>query len=178
MARLRRRHPGLVRAVREPGAISQPDTTVRRGACPSLLQTRAYAFSVYQHRSEVTEEERERLVEVRLQRQALLTRRLPPAPKMDVVVSEAALLRVVGDRETMAEQLRHLLTVGERPNVRIRVLPLSAGLHRGVEAGTFVMLEFPPGNRATPEGPVLTFTPAAWTTFTVQTRRTRATVAQ
>jgi transcriptional regulator with XRE-family HTH domain len=47
---------------------------------PGLLQTRDYARAVYQHRSEVTEDERERLVEVRLQRQALLTRRLPPAP--------------------------------------------------------------------------------------------------
>ncbi|WBB72395.1 helix-turn-helix transcriptional regulator [Micromonospora sp. WMMD1128] len=139
-------------------SLEQSANRIRRydeALVPGLLQTRAYAFSVYQHRSEVTEEERERLVEVRLQRQTLLTRRLPPAPKMDVVVSEAALLRVVGDRETMAEQLRHLLTVSERPNVRIRVLPLSAGLHRGVEAGTFVMLEFPPGTRATPEPPVI-----------------------
>ncbi|MFF3865443.1 helix-turn-helix domain-containing protein [Micromonospora sp. NPDC001898] len=122
---------------------------------PGLLQTRGYAHAVYQHRAEVTEEERERLVQVRLQRQSLLTRRLPAAPEMKVVISEGALLRIVGDRPTMAEQLRHLLEVGERKSVSIRVLPLSAGLHRGVEAGTFVMLEFPLGNRATPEPPVI-----------------------
>ncbi|RGC69895.1 hypothetical protein C5N14_05660 [Micromonospora sp. MW-13] len=122
---------------------------------PGLLQTRSYAHAVYQHRAEVTEEERERLVEVRLQRQSLLTRRLPAAPEMKVVISEGALLRIVGDRPTMAEQLRHLLEVGERDSVSIRVLPLSIGLHRGVEAGTFVMLEFPLGNRATPEPPVI-----------------------
>ncbi|MFI1192503.1 helix-turn-helix domain-containing protein [Micromonospora sp. NPDC020750] len=122
---------------------------------PGLLQTRSYALAVYQHRSEVTEDERERLVQVRLQRQALLTRRLPAAPRMDVVISEGALLRIVGDRPTMAEQLRHLLDVGEHASVSIRVLPLSVGLHRGVEAGTFVMLEFPLGNRATPDPPVI-----------------------
>ncbi|WP_405094745.1 helix-turn-helix domain-containing protein [Micromonospora sp. NBC_01412] len=122
---------------------------------PGLLQTRSYALAVYQHRSEVTEDERERLVQVRLQRQALLTRRLPAAPRMDVVISEGVLLRIVGDRPAMAEQLRHLLDVGERGSVSIRILPLSVGLHRGVEAGTFVMLEFPLGNRATPEPPVI-----------------------
>lgn len=122
---------------------------------PGLLQTREYARAVYQHRAEVTDEERERLVNVRLQRQALLGRRLPAPPRFDVVLSEAVLLRTVGSRTTMANQLRHLLTVGQRPNVAIRVLPLSVGLHRGVEAGAFVMLEFPPGKRTTPEPPVV-----------------------
>ncbi|WP_244252303.1 DUF5753 domain-containing protein [Micromonospora antibiotica] len=120
-----------------------------------LFQTRGYALAVYQHREEVTEDERERLVQVRLQRQFLLTRRLPVAPRLEAVISEATLLRIVGDRPTMAAQLRHLLDVGERDRVGIRVLPLSVGLHRGVEAGTFVMLEFPLGNRATPDPPVV-----------------------
>ncbi|MEU7958170.1 helix-turn-helix domain-containing protein [Micromonospora humida] len=122
---------------------------------PGLFQTRDYALAVYQHREEVTEDERERLVQVRLQRQSLLTRRLPVAPRLEAVISEAALLRIVGDRPTMAAQLRHLLDVGERDRIVIRVLPLSVGLHRGVEAGTFVMLEFPLGNRATPDPSVV-----------------------
>ncbi|GGL87301.1 transcriptional regulator [Micromonospora yangpuensis] len=122
---------------------------------PGLLQTRDYAHAVYQHRSEVSDEERERLVDIRLQRQALLSRRLPPAPRCGFILSEAALLRVVGSRSAMVNQLRYLQTMSERPNVSIRVLPLTAGLHRGVEAGTFVMLEFPPGNRATPEPPII-----------------------
>ncbi|GIG88679.1 helix-turn-helix domain-containing protein [Plantactinospora endophytica] len=122
---------------------------------PGLLQTRDYARAVYDHRSEVTYEERERLVELRLQRQALLTRRLPPAPRLEVIVHEAALLRTVGSRAAMAEQLSHLIEVNDLPSTSIRVLPLSAGLHRGVEAGTFVMLDFPTGNRNTPEPPVI-----------------------
>ncbi|MFI6824819.1 helix-turn-helix domain-containing protein [Micromonospora sp. NPDC050187] len=122
---------------------------------PGMLQSRAYAFAVYQHRHEVTEEERERLVEVRLQRQALLHRKLPRAPKLEVILAEAALLRTVGNATTMADQLRHLLEVGELFNVSVRVLPLTAGIHRGVEAGTFVILDFPPGRRTTPEPPVV-----------------------
>ena len=72
----------------------------------------------------MTEEERERLVEVRLQRQALLHRRLPRAPKFEVILAEAALLRTVGNAATMADQLRHLLEVGELSNVSVRAGPL------------------------------------------------------
>ncbi|MGW4462976.1 helix-turn-helix domain-containing protein [Micromonospora sp. NPDC004704] len=122
---------------------------------PGLLQTKDYALAVYQHRTEMPFEERDRLVEIRLQRQSLLTRRLPPAPRMEVVIHEAALLRIVGSREIMAEQLRHLQQVSALPNVSIRVLPLTTGLHPGAVAGTFVMLSFPPGNRATPEPPLI-----------------------
>ncbi|MET8041789.1 helix-turn-helix transcriptional regulator [Micromonospora sp. NPDC005215] len=122
---------------------------------PGLLQHRGYALGVYQHRSEVSDEERECLVQVRLQRQALLRRRLPPPPKLDVILSEAALLRTVGSPGTMADQLHHLLMLGNTATNSIRILPLTAGLHRGVEAGSFVMLEFPLGNRAFPEPSVV-----------------------
>ncbi|WP_341719468.1 helix-turn-helix transcriptional regulator [Micromonospora sp. FIMYZ51] len=122
---------------------------------PGLLQQRDYALGVYQHRTEVSTEERERLVQVRLQRQSLLTRRMPAPPTLDVIISESALLRTVGSPETMTNQLHHLLTISETPTNSIRVLPLTAGLHRGVEAGSFVMLNFPLKNRATPEPPVI-----------------------
>jgi transcriptional regulator with XRE-family HTH domain len=122
---------------------------------PGMLQSRAYAFAVYQHRRTMAEEERERLVEVRMQRQALLRRRLPPAPRLEVILAEAALLRTVGSAETMADQLRHLLAIDELPNVVIRVLPLKAGLHFGAVAGSFVMLDFPIRNRAEPEPSII-----------------------
>ncbi|WP_341483454.1 Scr1 family TA system antitoxin-like transcriptional regulator [Micromonospora cathayae] len=44
----------------------------------------------------MTDDGRERLVAVRLDRQRLLRRRLPPPPRLDVVLAEAALLRVAG----------------------------------------------------------------------------------
>ncbi|WBB81693.1 helix-turn-helix transcriptional regulator [Micromonospora sp. WMMD882] len=117
---------------------------------PGLLQTRGYARGVYQHRLRISEEERERLVEARLQRQTLLQRRLPPAPRFEVVVSESALLRVVGDPATMAEQLRHLIGMSTLPHIVIRVLPFSTGLHFGAVAGPFVVLDFPVGKRIDP----------------------------
>jgi transcriptional regulator with XRE-family HTH domain len=122
---------------------------------PGLLQTRGYALGVYQNRSGMADDERERLVEVRLQRQTLLRRRLPAPPQFDSVLSEAVLLRVVGDSATMADQLRHLLDMSRLPNVSIRVLPLHTGLHFGAVAGAFVMLDFPRGNRIEPEPSVI-----------------------
>ncbi|RQW89114.1 helix-turn-helix domain-containing protein [Micromonospora globispora] len=133
------------------GRLREHDDTL----VPGLLQTRGYASAVCQHRSGMTDDERERLVEVRLQRQALLRRRLPPPPRFDVMLSEAALLRVVGGPATMAEQLRHLVEMSWLPHVSIRVVPLAAGLHFGAVAGAFVLLDFPPGNRVEPEPSVV-----------------------
>ncbi|MEU1841707.1 helix-turn-helix domain-containing protein [Micromonospora chersina] len=122
---------------------------------PGLLQAPGYAAGVYQHRSGVTDDEWERMVEMRLRRQALLRRRLPPPPRLDVMLSEAVLLRVVGGPAAMAEQLRHLAEVGRLPQVSIRVVPLAAGLHFGAVAGSFVMLDFPLGSRVEPEPSVV-----------------------
>lgn len=110
---------------------------------PGLLQTRAYATRVYEFgRPGMAPEEIDGGVAVRLERQALLTRAVPRAPQVDIVLDEAALRRSIGPG--MAEQLRHLNAVGELPNVSVRVLPFDAGLHRAEMAnGAFTILEFP-----------------------------------
>ncbi|RKR90548.1 helix-turn-helix protein [Micromonospora pisi] len=122
---------------------------------PGLLQTRAYALGLYGNRSGMADDERERLVGLRLRRQALLRRRLPAPPRLDVMLSEAVLLRTVGGSATMAEQLRHLLEMGRLPHLSIRVVPLAAGPHFGTVAGAFVLLDFPPGKRVEPEPSVV-----------------------
>jgi hypothetical protein len=125
---------------------------------PGLLQTRQYAQTIYRlDRPAASEEDRERAVEVRLQRQSLLTRRLPAAPRIEQVLSEAVLRRLVGGSATMTAQLRRLLEVGDLPNVSVRVMPLSAGPPPGAVAGSFVILDFPTtkGGRAAPEPSVV-----------------------
>ncbi|MEO3781451.1 helix-turn-helix transcriptional regulator [Micromonospora sp. B11E3] len=123
---------------------------------PGLLQTRRYALGIYRvDQPEMSEEDRQLAVDLRLQRQSLLTRRLPRAPRVRVTLCESVLLRPVGDASVMAEQLRHLLEVTNLPNVSIHILPLAAGPHLGAVGGEFVMLEFPPGNRSTPEPAVV-----------------------
>ncbi|MFF0468313.1 helix-turn-helix domain-containing protein [Micromonospora zamorensis] len=124
---------------------------------PGLLQTRAYALGLFRPTSRLSIEERERAVEVRLQRQILLTRRLPQPPHLDAVLSEAVLSRVVGGPTVMSEQLARLLKAWELPNVSVRIAPLAAGPHPGAVAGSFVLLDFPAtnGGRAVPEPSVV-----------------------
>ncbi|MFF4874803.1 helix-turn-helix domain-containing protein [Micromonospora sp. NPDC000668] len=124
---------------------------------PGILQTRGYADALFRLGRMLSDDEREQAVEVRLQRQALLTRRLPAAPRLEAVLSEAVLRRTVGGQATMATQLDHLLKLAELPTVSVRVLPLAAGPQPGAVAGTFMILDFPPGNggRAVPEPSVV-----------------------
>ncbi|MEE6261609.1 helix-turn-helix domain-containing protein [Plantactinospora sonchi] len=124
---------------------------------PGLFQTKEYAHALYRLGGKLGDDERERAVEVRLQRQSLLTRRLPKPPGLETVLSEAALRRPVGGPDVMIDQLRHLLEVAQLPNVSLRVLPLAAGPHPGSIAGSFVILDFPPGSkvRVVPEPSVV-----------------------
>ncbi|SCG54824.1 helix-turn-helix domain-containing protein [Micromonospora zamorensis] len=122
---------------------------------PGLLQTPGYTRGVYQNRPNMPADELEEVLEVRRRRQEVLVRRLPKAPQLEWVLSEAVLLRRVGGPAAMAEQLDRLLDRTELPNVSIRVLPLSAGAHYGALAGAFVMLDFPLVNRVVPDQSVV-----------------------
>ena len=119
---------------------------------PGLLQTKEYTHEVIQvFEPDLTEEDREKRVAIKLARQNLLRRRLPPAPELEVILSEAVLRRPLRNRGAMAAQLRHLISVpDELPNVTVRVLPLDAGLHKAGGAGAFAILDFADGG-ANPE---------------------------
>jgi transcriptional regulator with XRE-family HTH domain len=123
---------------------------------PGILQTKAIAREMIRHdQPGISEEECDRQVTVRLERQSLLTRRLPPPPQLDVVINEAVLRRPVGDHDVMAAQLQHIIDMSDRPNVSVRVLPFGAGHHRGAEAGAFVILDFPANGDKEPEPPTV-----------------------
>jgi transcriptional regulator with XRE-family HTH domain len=116
------------------------------------LQTEAYATEVFRIADpKMTDAEIERRVAVRLGRQDLLARTRPPVPHLDVVLTEAALRRPLTRAGAMSEQLLHINEMSDLPNVSVRVVPLSAKLHRGAMAGgSFVILDFPT-NGAHPE---------------------------
>jgi hypothetical protein len=124
---------------------------------PGLLQTRGYMVALFGLRTDWSEEERERSIELRLHRQRLLTRRLPPAPRLEAILSEGVLRRVVGDRRAKVDQLDHLVAVNEQANISVRVLPLAAGLPKAPSAGSFVILEFPRGNGRSPAEPTTVY---------------------
>jgi len=110
---------------------------------PGLLQTEDYARTVIKaDKPGVDDDEIERRVHVRMARQALLTRATAP-PTADVILNEAVLRRPVGGPQIMAAQLERLADSSSLPNVSVRVLPFSAGLHHGLMSGPFVILRFP-----------------------------------
>jgi transcriptional regulator with XRE-family HTH domain len=114
---------------------------------PGLLQVPDYARNLIRaSRPEPSIQEVEDRVQVRLARQELLTQDDPV--DFWCVLDEAALLRPVGGREVMRQQLEHLVSVAELPNVRLQILPLDTGAHPGME-GSFVLFTFPEGDADT-----------------------------
>jgi transcriptional regulator with XRE-family HTH domain len=104
---------------------------------PGLLQTADYARAVIQLGNT---DETERRVAIRMRRQRILYR--VAAPTLWAVIDESALRRPVGGVEVLQEQIEHLLTMADRPSIRIQVLPYSAGGHSAA-GGPFSILRFP-----------------------------------
>jgi transcriptional regulator with XRE-family HTH domain len=64
------------------------------------------------------------------------------SPRLHVIVSEAALRRVVGGPSVMAAQLADLAQACDEPNITIQVLPFAAGAHPAMDT-PFTLLAFP-----------------------------------
>jgi transcriptional regulator with XRE-family HTH domain len=105
---------------------------------PGLLQTRAYSTAL-QRANEVPLEEAEieRLVDIRMKRQEILTRRKPL--HLWAILDESVIHRVVGSPQTMKEQLDRLLEANESPHVTLQVLPFAKGAHAAA-LGSFVII--------------------------------------
>ncbi|GAB3966170.1 helix-turn-helix transcriptional regulator [Plantactinospora veratri] len=93
---------------------------------PGLFQTERYARMVLSC-SPLQTDELERKVQLRVSRQDILDRTNPP--RVSAIIEELALRR--GEPEIMSEQIRHLITLTERPNITIRVIPADAPAHLG-----------------------------------------------
>jgi transcriptional regulator with XRE-family HTH domain len=102
---------------------------VELAVVPGLLQTREYATALLE--SDViprTGQQIARTVELRLARQIALTRSEDPVD-VSAIVDESVLRRPGGGPKAMAAQLDHLVTMAERPNVTIRVVPFDRGVN-------------------------------------------------
>jgi hypothetical protein len=112
-----------------------------------LLQTPGYARAqIRAARPELLDHEVDQLVDVRTRRQAILTRTDPPPLTFSLVMDEAVLRRHIGGRQTMHDQLQHLITAAARPNVTLHVIPDSFGAHPGLD-GPLAILQFEAGTR-------------------------------
>ncbi len=115
---------------------------------PGLFQTPAYAEALIAGAlPEVTDEEIDSRVQVRLRRQQRVWDDKNPL-RLWAVVDEAVLRRLVGGTSVMAEQMNRLVECSRLPNVTLQILPFSAGAHPGVN-GQYAVLEFPEATDST-----------------------------
>lgn len=108
---------------------------------PGLLQTEAYAATVLRAgMPHAPAEEVDRLVALRLARQELLERKQPPL--LWVVMDETVLRRPIGRPNVLRAQVTRLIEASASPQVRLQVMPFSAGLHPAMY-GPFHLFRFP-----------------------------------
>ncbi|MBF6333881.1 helix-turn-helix domain-containing protein [Nocardia transvalensis] len=118
-------------------------TTFQHTLMPGLLQTVDYRRAgVWALQPQASPTEVERNVELMMRRQARLQEDRENFT-LHALLGEAVLRYPVGGPAVMGRQARHLLDVGQLPNVSIRVVPISRGMHIGLQMGGFVLMEFP-----------------------------------
>lgn len=110
---------------------------------PGLLQTRAYAEAVVRGDPDFTEDDVQRLVDVRQARQRILDRSEDPV-RLWALIDELVLYRQRGSGQVMAEQIDYLLAQAEQPRIELQILPRTAGAHLAQQGGSFSLLRFPP----------------------------------
>ncbi|BCB82337.1 helix-turn-helix domain-containing protein [Phytohabitans flavus] len=123
----------------------ETEATAIRVFQPTLVtgpfQTRAYAQAVLDFwQPELSSVVREARLETRLMRGEQLLSRADP-PDIYFIFDESLLHRPVGGVPVMAEQLRHLLLIMERPTVHVRVVPSAAGALVAM-LGPFLICDF------------------------------------
>jgi transcriptional regulator with XRE-family HTH domain len=113
------------------------------GAVPGLLQTEDYARALIRSgRPMDSDEEIDRLVAARIERQEVVNGEKPPL--LWYVLDESVLRHVTGGRAIMGAQLDRLLEVSDAPGVVLQVLPFTADNHAGAD-GPISLYEFAEG---------------------------------
>ncbi|MHA6802230.1 helix-turn-helix domain-containing protein [Salinifilum ghardaiensis] len=105
---------------------------------PGPMQTADYARAVMS--GWVAADDVEAHVAMRIGRREVLTRR--DAPHVTAIIGEWALREPIGLPGVMAEQLRQLADIAERPNVDLRVLLSARGAWTPAHVGQFLLFEF------------------------------------
>jgi transcriptional regulator with XRE-family HTH domain len=109
---------------------------------PGLLQTKAYAQSIMQAKSMRGDTaDPDAAVLARLERQEILNRDDPA--RVSAILSESCVRRMIGGPTVMAEQIRHLIELSERPHLQIQLRPFDDGPDVGALVHRFVMMRVP-----------------------------------
>ncbi|MEV5127187.1 helix-turn-helix transcriptional regulator [Streptomyces decoyicus] len=109
-----------------------------------LLQTKEYTTALFaMRRPAYAQDEVERLVAARMDRQAVFER--SPAPSLTFVQEEVTLRRPVGGKMVLRRQLERMLEVGQLRNVEVQVMPTDCDDHAGM-GGRIQVLKFRDGS--------------------------------
>ncbi|GAU69459.1 toxin-antitoxin system toxin component [Streptomyces sp. NBRC 110611] len=143
-ARWLSKQPGLARWFREWAELEKQAISLYTYECrlvPGLLQSESYARTLFENRVPLlSEEEVDTQVAARLERQKLLRDR--PNTTFSFVIDEHVFLRPTGGADTIRGVIDHVLECMTLRNVDVQVMPLSQGIHPGLD-GPMQLLETP-----------------------------------
>ncbi|MFE9045093.1 Scr1 family TA system antitoxin-like transcriptional regulator [Streptomyces sp. NPDC007818] len=106
---------------------------------PGLIQTPAYARTLFEKQIPALEDDQiEAKMIARTERMRLVTDH--PLTIYSFIIEEHVLRRRVADSEVAREQIDHILSIGERRNIDLQVMPQSRGYHAGL-GGPLQLLE-------------------------------------
>jgi hypothetical protein len=119
----------------EAASIRNYDTDI----VPGLLQVEGYARALFAVDPDFSPVKIDNSVEVRIRRQALLTK--GDAPIFHFIIDEGALRRPIGGPAVMKAQLDRIMQVAILSKITFQVIPLGVGAHPGLDSN-FVIVEF------------------------------------
>ncbi|MFF5769251.1 helix-turn-helix domain-containing protein [Streptomyces californicus] len=135
-----RRKAGLASWFLQWAGIEEEAITLYAYECrgiPGLLQPDGYIRAIFDRRlPPVTEEQLEREVAARLDRQQLLAQR--PNTAFSFIIEQALLERYLGGTEVTRQVIDQLLNVGGQRNVEIQVMPLRQEDHTGIDGQMYL----------------------------------------
>jgi transcriptional regulator with XRE-family HTH domain len=104
---------------------------------PGLLQTADYARAIMSEGG-LSADDVESRVALRAGRREVLE---PPMPAhLCAFIGQGALFQDIGGRAAALGQVRHLITMAQRPNIDLRIVPHGCGWHPALE-GAFALME-------------------------------------
>ncbi|MFD9460955.1 helix-turn-helix domain-containing protein [Streptomyces sp. NPDC060027] len=143
-ARSLTRRAGLASWFRQWAGIEEEAISLYAYECravPGLLQPEAYIRAAFDRRlPPVTEEQLEREVAARLDRQQLLTQM--PNTAFSFIIEQSILERRMGGAVVTRRVVEHFLAVGTRRNVEIQIMPILQEDHSGID-GQMYLAETP-----------------------------------
>ncbi|MGF6887245.1 hypothetical protein ABIA39_004380 [Nocardia sp. GAS34] len=119
---------------------------------PGLLQTEDYARALLETNHELSPEEIERHAQVRMRRQAILSK---PGLQLNAIVDECVIHRTLSHKPLAMRHLAHIMELSTLSSVSIRIVPLDAGIYRGTDMTPFLVLDFGRPDDPTSEPPVV-----------------------